>query len=198
MRLRLEWPEKLFAIVLALSAATGVLQFPVRWLRSHSLFEFWPAGWPDSLLLQTLALWVGLPVLVVSPYYLVCRVQNWLLRLEVVVSSLELADYKPGNYERGYVSRSTRDAVLRKWGLECAYCKLPGYDILKGQGRGIALVMEHVIPVVHGGESEEDNLVPACQKCNGQKLNYLRGIYRLFALQHLKARGKTIHYSCLR
>lgn len=194
---RLDWPEKYFVVAIASAASLGVLQFPVFWLRAHSLFELWPAGWPESVILQSIAVWVGLPVLAALPHYCVCRMQNWLLRKEVVVADLELADYKPGKYEREYVTQEVREAVLREWGLECAYCHIPGYDITKGQGYGVPLVMEHVVPVVCGGESETGNLVPACQKCNGQKLNYLRGSFLLFVVQHLKNRGKTIHRSCI-
>lgn len=53
--------------------------------------------------------------------------------------------------------RKIRLAVLQRDGRTCAYC-----------GRK-ATTVDHVTPRDHGGTDAPDNLVAACQKCNGQK-----------------------------
>lgn len=44
---------------------------------------------------------------------------------------------------------------------KCVYCQ---------EDRGVdGLVLEHIVPVVHGGGTTWDNVVPACPKCNSEK-----------------------------
>lgn len=43
----------------------------------------------------------------------------------------------------------------------CAYCLRPTKR----------LTVDHIIPVSKGGLTTEDNVVPACQRCNNKKLN---------------------------
>ncbi len=44
---------------------------------------------------------------------------------------------------------------------KCYYC---------GKEVGVAnLTMDHVVPLVRGGRSTKDNLVPACKECNSKK-----------------------------
>jgi 5-methylcytosine-specific restriction endonuclease McrA len=47
----------------------------------------------------------------------------------------------------------------------CHYCKLtfPVGD----------LTMDHIIPLVRGGKSVKENLVPSCKKCNSEKKHKL-------------------------
>lgn len=47
------------------------------------------------------------------------------------------------------------------WGFRCAYC-------LK---RTKKLTRDHLIPKSKGGLSTPDNLVPACEQCNQQKMD---------------------------
>jgi 5-methylcytosine-specific restriction endonuclease McrA len=50
-------------------------------------------------------------------------------------------------------------AILEVFGHACAYCLRTG----------VKLEQEHVIPVSKGGGHTEDNVVPACLKCNRRK-----------------------------
>ncbi len=63
--------------------------------------------------------------------------------------------------------RTNRPAPLSRWnvflahGFRCAYC---GECFATS-----ALTFDHVVPKSKGGRSTWDNLVPACQACNGRK-----------------------------
>ncbi len=35
------------------------------------------------------------------------------------------------------------------------------------------LTMDHVVPIIKGGRSEKNNLVPACKECNARKKHQL-------------------------
>ncbi len=35
------------------------------------------------------------------------------------------------------------------------------------------LTMDHVVPIIRGGRSEKNNLVPACKECNARKKHQL-------------------------
>ncbi len=35
------------------------------------------------------------------------------------------------------------------------------------------LTMDHVVPIIRGGRSEKNNLVPACKECNARKKHKL-------------------------
>lgn len=60
---------------------------------------------------------------------------------------------------REWISDSLRDKVLKRDGYKCRYC-----------GRSDRpLELDHVYPVSKGGETTEDNLVTACDLCNGRK-----------------------------
>ena len=52
-----------------------------------------------------------------------------------------------------------RDFVLERDGHSCRYCgnNTPPFHI------------DHVYPVIKGGETSADNLVTACQRCNSEK-----------------------------
>lgn len=44
---------------------------------------------------------------------------------------------------------------------KCHFCRRPF--------KPAELTMEHVVPLVRGGKSVKENLVPACKECNGKK-----------------------------
>ena len=50
-----------------------------------------------------------------------------------------------------------RARIFAEWGHACAYCTDP------------ADTLDHVLPRSRGGLTVEENLVPACRRCNGAK-----------------------------
>lgn len=48
---------------------------------------------------------------------------------------------------------------------KCYYCEK---DFLPGD-----LTMDHIVPIIRGGKSVKNNLVPACKECNNQKKHSL-------------------------
>jgi 5-methylcytosine-specific restriction endonuclease McrA len=52
-----------------------------------------------------------------------------------------------------------RFRVLQRDGFRCQYCGRSARD-------GATLHLDHVVPVVAGGETSEDNLITACEQCN--------------------------------
>lgn len=58
---------------------------------------------------------------------------------------------RPG---RKQLSVYMRTKIFMKSNYNCVYCGLP------------ATVIDHVIPVCHGGRNGENNLVAACHRCN--------------------------------
>src|SRR5205085_6052161 len=64
--------------------------------------------------------------------------------------------------KRKTIRVSVRFAALERDRYRCRYCG-------KEAGEGIALVMDHVVPVVAGGTNDLDNLVSACVDCNAGK-----------------------------
>ena len=48
---------------------------------------------------------------------------------------------------------------------KCYYC---GEEVLPRE-----LTMDHVVPVIRGGKSAKNNLVPACKECNNKKKHSL-------------------------
>lgn len=52
-----------------------------------------------------------------------------------------------------------RFRVLQRDGFRCRYCG-------RGAAQGAVLQLDHVVPVVAGGETSEDNLITACIDCN--------------------------------
>jgi hypothetical protein len=50
-----------------------------------------------------------------------------------------------------------RARIFAQWGHLCAYCADP------------ADTLDHVLPRSRGGLTVEENLVPACRRCNGAK-----------------------------
>ena len=61
------------------------------------------------------------------------------------------------------VPKKIRERVAKKFSHHCFYC---GCSLLK---KGRKIFIDHIIPVSRGGSNEENNLVPACFKCNMSK-----------------------------
>ncbi|GBD97839.1 MAG TPA: HNH endonuclease [Nitrospirae bacterium] len=62
---------------------------------------------------------------------------------------------------------------LRKaqwWKRKCAEgrCYYCGRGVLPGE-----LTMDHIVPIVRGGKSTKNNVVPACKECNNKKKHAL-------------------------
>ena len=53
-----------------------------------------------------------------------------------------------------------RFRILARDGFRCRYCGRPG------NAPGVVLHVDHVVPVVAGGATTEDNLLTACDECN--------------------------------
>jgi len=55
------------------------------------------------------------------------------------------------------LSREDQDFLTSQFGGQCVYCgkRATGWD--------------HIRPVVRGGQTEQGNIVPACQRCNSSK-----------------------------
>lgn len=68
------------------------------------------------------------------------------------------------------VSDSLRQAVRTRAGYRCEYCQTSEW--LAGQ----RFHLDHIIPLVEGGLTTEDNLCLACPMCNGSKLHRVDGI----------------------
>lgn len=64
---------------------------------------------------------------------------------------------------RAFISKALRDRVATEAHYRCGYCQTQQAVI------GIALHIEHIIPLATGGSSEQDNLWLACASCNNRK-----------------------------
>lgn len=65
--------------------------------------------------------------------------------------------------KRQGISASVRWQIFARDNFTCRYC-----GIQAGQD-GVQLHVDHVLSVVDGGDNRMENLVSACQKCNGGK-----------------------------
>ena len=66
---------------------------------------------------------------------------------------------------------STRASVQERAGHRCEYCQLHQED------SPLAVMhVEHIIPRIHGGTDDLDNLAPACIDCNLHKGPNLQGV----------------------
>lgn len=82
-------------------------------------------------------------------------------------------------------ARKLRDSAWwkrKKASGRCAYCG--------GQFKPSELTMDHLIPLVRGGRSVKENLVPACKECNNKK-KYLLPIEWTEYLDSLKDRSRS-------
>lgn len=62
-------------------------------------------------------------------------------------------------YQKRPISYSTRTRIFCRDLHECQYCG----------ARDKPLCVDHIIPEVRGGSSDDDNLTTACRPCNGSK-----------------------------
>jgi len=62
-----------------------------------------------------------------------------------------------------YVSVELRQQIENDSGLRCGYC-LSSQNVI-----GVRLHLEHIIPLVAGGETKTENLWLACPLCNSYK-----------------------------
>lgn len=71
-----------------------------------------------------------------------------------------------------------RRSLLAKWrarGVKCAYCG------------GLTETVDHVIPLIRGGDNFEGNLAPACRKCNASKCDWL-----IVEWRHRRGSGSSV------
>lgn len=82
------------------------------------------------------------------------------------IHELELTRDPRAIAERWWVESGVRriPAPLRREVLDCGPCVYCGHHI--------PTEIDHVIPVSRGGLSEPGNLEPACERCNGEKLDF--------------------------
>lgn len=66
------------------------------------------------------------------------------------------------SHGRRHISQRQRWRILKRDGFRCRYCGTPS-------AAGIALVIDHAVSVYDGGNSDDGNLVSACQACNASK-----------------------------
>ncbi len=60
---------------------------------------------------------------------------------------------------RRKISKAIQKQVIQRAEHRCSYCRSPSWA-------GVPMVMEHIIPLVAGGNSSLDNLCLACYRCN--------------------------------
>lgn len=68
------------------------------------------------------------------------------------------------NKLRSRISPEHWEILLDKWDRACVYC-----------GATENLTKDHLIPLSKGGTDTEDNVVPACLRCNQKKKDKLIG-----------------------
>ena len=68
--------------------------------------------------------------------------------------------------ERHPLSRSERDAVLRRDHHTCRQCGARQED-------GVHLEVDHIVPVARGGTNDPYNLQTLCRACNQTKRDHL-------------------------
>lgn len=76
----------------------------------------------------------------------------------------------PRKRKSKYIPREVQDAVIRRDGMVCRYCgKAVRVRRAPREQGPDTIELDHVIPLVLGGESTVDNLVVACLRCNRSK-----------------------------
>lgn len=65
--------------------------------------------------------------------------------------------------KRKSISASVRWSVFARDGFACRYCGASATE------DGVSLHVDHAVSVADGGDNSFDNLVSACQECNGGK-----------------------------
>ena len=81
-----------------------------------------------------------------------------------------------------YVSAALRSKIRRKFYGACAYCRSPENLM------GVIFEIDHIIPLVEGGKTHEENLCLCCPTCNRYKATHVAAIEpltnKLYALFH--------------
>ncbi len=85
---------------------------------------------------------------------------------EAGVSGPDPGRKEPGKV-RSRIPQGLRREVLRQHNYTCAYCGRPGTETLGPDGK--PWHVDHIVPLVEGGQTEPRNLVPACMTCNVRK-----------------------------
>jgi hypothetical protein len=96
------------------------------------------------------------------------RVQQWRKRLDGVDNS-------------GYLDKGARERIFQRDNNTCVYC-----------GKTDNLVLDHMVPVLLGGDGLEDTLAVACRQCNSGKSGRTpEGANYTFASQDARNRYKA-------
>ena len=67
------------------------------------------------------------------------------------------------------VPAKTRQQVIERAGGRCEYCLAP--ELV-----GVAMELDHILPLAEGGGHDPDNLCLACRHCNGFKSDFTTGL----------------------
>lgn len=62
---------------------------------------------------------------------------------------------------RRRLSQKRKDAVIASDECRCTYCN--------ASGEGVVLIVDHIIPLIKGGNNEDENLTTSCVSCNSRK-----------------------------
>lgn len=93
-----------------------------------------------------------------------------------------------------YLSEKKRNLIFNKFKGHCAYC---GYKIRLDE-----MVIDHIIPIVKGGNNEIDNLNPSCKECNICKYDltledFRTKIYNFYATDDFKIKILEKYYNII-
>ena len=88
---------------------------------------------------------------------------------------------------RGNISLAMRAQVLRRDKSTCQMCGANPKNT-----PGVKLVIDHIIPVEHGGETTIDNLQTLCRECNAGKKDKFKGKRKVRIRQRVWGLLRTI------
>jgi Restriction endonuclease len=93
-----------------------------------------------------------------------------LRRCDVCLSAARQSATVTRSPDRDPIPAQLRFRVLQRDGFRCQYCGRSARD-------GAVLHVDHVVPVAAGGETNEGNLIAACDQCNlGKSATALQGL----------------------
>jgi hypothetical protein len=91
-----------------------------------------------------------------------------------------------------YISDVLRTTIRRKFYGACAYCRSPENLM------GVIFEIDHIIPLVEGGKTNEENLCFCCPTCNRYKSAHVAAIdpptNKLYALFHPVSEKWDAHF----
>jgi len=91
-----------------------------------------------------------------------------------------------------YIAAVLRAKIRQKFQEVCAYCRSPERLM------GVIFEIDHIIPLVEGGETQEENLCLCCPTCNRFKASHVAATdpitQKLFALFHPVAQNWDDHF----